>query len=93
MGAGQDDRGHKLGGGGVGTEEGLARSQKEYRNGFWDKVTHGQSLKGVNNQDCTYGEKHGRQEWQRGQGKKRAGRRVTGRSKGGLGHAVWGPGT
>ena len=40
----------------MGTEEGLARSQKELRDGFWDKVTHGQSLKEVSNQDCTCGE-------------------------------------
>lgn len=46
----------------MGTEEGLAHSQKEVRDGFWDKVTHGQSLKAVRNQDYTYGEKHGRQE-------------------------------
>ena len=69
----------------MGAEEGLVHSQKEVRDGFWDKVTHGQSLKVVRNQDCTYGEKPGRQEWHRGQGKKRAGRRVTGRSKGELG--------
>lgn len=76
---------------GVGTEEGLACSQKEFRDGFWDKVTHGQSLKEVSNQDRRCGEKRGRQEWHRGQGKKRAGRRVTGRSKGGLGPCCMGP--
>lgn len=39
----------------MGAEEGLAHSQEEVRDGFWDKVAHGQSLKAVRNQDCMTG--------------------------------------